>query len=169
MIFQNCLQITNHATCYMLHASCYMLYNHYKSCYYLYWYKGFNERCTSSGSEGFFTFNMPWRCQICIAKCLYSYITCIEEAFEFCCRLFAEELSKLNDNRPGETPTRTNLRLEPMTTKIIMSPLIYLISMEFLGTEWSDDAMAAKTSLKNCMYVLPVFIAIIPVHVLHQK
>ena len=31
------------------------------------------ERRTPTGSELFFSFNMPWHYQICIAKCLYSY------------------------------------------------------------------------------------------------
>ena len=31
------------------------------------------ERRTSTGCELFFSFNMPWRHQIYIAKCLYSY------------------------------------------------------------------------------------------------
>ena len=37
---------------------------------------------------------------------------------------------------------------------------------EIIGTLTSEDATAAKTSLKKCTCVLSVFIAIIPVHIL---
>ena len=38
-----------------------------------------------------------------------------------------------------------------------------------IGTLRSDEAMAAKTSLKKWIYVLSAFIAIIPTHFLYQK
>ena len=38
-----------------------------------------------------------------------------------------------------------------------------------IGTLRSDEAMAAKTSLKKWIYVLLAFIAIIPTHFLYQK
>ena len=38
-----------------------------------------------------------------------------------------------------------------------------------IGTLRSDEAMAAKTSLKKWIYVFSAFIAIIPTHFLFQK
>ena len=38
-----------------------------------------------------------------------------------------------------------------------------------IGTLRSNDAVASKTLLKKGIYVLPVFIAIIPTHLLYQK
>ena len=42
-------------------------------------------------------------------------------------------------------------------------------TLAILGTLGSDNAMAVKTSFKKWIYVLPVFSAIIPTHLLNQK
>ena len=55
----------------------------------------FFERRTLTGSELFFSFDMPWRYQICIANCLYS------------CRDDLPKKSTFFDARPSRTSLRT--------------------------------------------------------------
>ena len=43
------------------------------------------------------------------------------------------------------------------------------VTLAILGTLRSDNAMAVNTSFKKWIYILPVFIAIIPTHLLYQK
>ena len=53
----------------------------------------------------------------------------------------------------------------PLQNKGIIYGVLWLV----VGTLRSEDAIAAKTPLKKWLYDLPVFIVIIPTHLLYQK
>ena len=63
----------------------------------------FFERRTFSGSELFFSFDMPWRYQICIANCLYS---CRDDLPKILYKLTAQVCKKSTffDALPSRTP-----------------------------------------------------------------
>ena len=68
------------------------------SCSSSYFIRGFKQRCfwaTQCQPEvSLFSFNMPWSCQICLAKCLYSYRDHLSENLQLISRVFSFSKSR---------------------------------------------------------------------------